>query len=74
MEQREVVIGLHTDGLRHDALGVVTIEVVGQEHENRTDALATQRQHVAYRFVEREWLTVIGEVIQGLVHLVEQFF
>ena len=74
VKQREVVIGLHTDGLRHDTEGIIAEEVIGQEHEDRTDALATQRQHIADRIVECVRLTVVGEVIEGLVHLVEQFF
>ena len=74
VEQREVVIGLYTDGLRHDTFGILAIEVIGQEHEDGTDTLTAQRQHIAYRIVECVWLTVIGEVLQGLVHLLEQFF
>jgi hypothetical protein len=68
------VIGLHTNGLRHDAKGILTIEVVSQEHEDWPDTFTSQRQNIADGIIERVWLTVVDEVLEGLVHLVEQFF
>ena len=41
VQQGKVVIGLETNGRHHDALRIVAIEIVGEQHQHRAHALAS---------------------------------
>ena len=53
VQQGEVVIGLQSEGLRHNAQGVVLEEVVGQQHQYGAHTLATDGQHILDGFIQR---------------------
>ena len=51
MEQGIVVISLQGDGIHQDFLRVVLEDVVTQEHQGWTDALAPHREYILYRLI-----------------------
>jgi hypothetical protein len=72
VQQRIVVVGLQTGGLHEDSLRVVLEEVVGQQHERGTNALATQREHIVDGVVEVVGLTVAMQTRQGVVYFLKE--
>ena len=71
MEQREVMIGFQTDRWHHNALRIILVQIIGEQHENRTHALTTNREHILDRFIQSEGLAVIGQVVERCVDLLQ---
>ena len=42
MQQCEIVIDLQAQSHRHDAVHILSVHIVGHEHQNRTNALSAQ--------------------------------
>ena len=63
VQQGEVMIGLQSDGLRDDTLWIILKEIIAHQHQHRAHTLASQRQHVLDRFIQRERLAVVCQTV-----------
>ena len=52
VEQCVVMICLETNGRHKDVLGLLTPQIIAEQHKYRAYALAAQREYIFYWFVE----------------------
>ena len=67
MEEGVVMVCLQSAGCREYGVRIVLVEVITHEHEYWAYALASQREDIAYRLVERLWLACVGDVVKVVV-------
>jgi hypothetical protein len=67
------VIGFQCTGRCEDVLGMVFVEIVGQEHEHWPDTLSSEREHIANGRIKTGWATVVGQTVKIVVDKAEDF-
>jgi hypothetical protein len=72
MQECEVMVGFESDGGHEARLNILSVEVVGHEHEDGPDAFSTEREDIAYGGIESLRLAFEGQVGDGFAdHLKE---
>ena len=73
MEKCIVVISLQSHSLHENALRIILIQIVSQQHQHGPHAFATHRQHILHRLIKAGWLTVVRQPGQEIIDLSQQF-
>ena len=71
VQQSKVVVGLQSEGLRHNAQWIVFIEIVRQHGEYWTYTFSADRQYVLNGVVQRGRLAIVNQIIEGLIHFLQ---
>ena len=67
------MIGLQANGRHEDVLRLLAPQVVAQEGQHGTDALATDSEYILDGLVERSGLAVVGKGSKEVVDLFQDF-
>ena len=73
VQQGVVVVGFNTTGWHENVLGVFAPEVIAKQHQHRADALATKREYILDRIIERCRLSVVRQAVEIIVDQLQDF-
>ena len=74
VKQSIVMIGFYTQSHRHCTFNIFLIHIISQQRKHRANTLTTNAQHITYRLVKTQGLTLQMESVQPLVYHSQNFF